>query len=86
MAKTCGISSIDVDIDLGMFGWHTAKVVYEWSAGFRGTLFEPPEPPDFRLEEVIVDGYPDLLPLVQDDPVLLAELVAVVKQAVDDSQ
>lgn len=85
MAKTCGTSSVDVELDLGMFGWHTAKVVYEWSAGFRGTRLEPPEPPEFRLEEVIVDG-PDLLPLVQDDPVLLAELVAVVKQAVEDSR
>ncbi len=86
MAKTCGTSSVDVELDFGMFGWHTAKVVYEWSSGVRGTQFEPPEPPEFRLEEVIVDGYPDLLPLVQDDPVLLAELVAVVKQAVEDSR
>ena len=58
------MSALSTTLDLGVLGERQVTVFYHVGKGFRGTYFEPPEPPVVTIMSVVMSGIDiaDMLP------------------------
>jgi len=76
------MSYIDMTIDLGVLGSQEARVRYEYDQE-RPATFEHEAEGGFELESVtVIASGIDVLPIIENDPYLMRELVREVKEAI----
>lgn len=62
------MATISAWIDFGDCGEHEVTVEYDYSKGFKGTYWQPPEPAEITINQIIWKGL-DVLDMVSDSKI-----------------